>query len=116
MYCVEFLAKQGLAFQGHREDKVDFSDTSVIRGNFVTALQFLGKSNPIRATLQEHLHSCSKNPKYTSKTIQNEIIHIYACKLRENLTSQLRSNNLPFTIIADEVTDRHANQEILSVC
>ena len=52
----------------------------------------------------------------SSKTIQNEVIHIYACKLREKLTNQLKANSLPFTIIADEVTDYHANQEILSVC
>lgn len=36
--------------------------------------------------------------------------------MREKLTYELKANNLPFTIIADEVTDPHANQEILSVC
>jgi hypothetical protein len=95
---VEFLAKQGLAFRGHREKKVDFSDYSVNRGNFVATMQLLGKSNAI---VQEHLLSCSKNAMYTSKTIQNEIIHLYACKLREKLTSQLKDDSLPFTIIAD---------------
>ena len=40
-------------------------------------------------------------------------INIYACKLREKLTSQLRLNNMPFTIIADEVTDTYSNQEVL---
>ena len=48
--------------------------------------------------------------------MQNEIIHGYACNLCEKLTNELTANNLPFTIIADEVTDPHANQEILSVC
>ena len=55
VYCIEFLAKQGLAFQGHRDNQVNFSDTSVNRGNFVATLQVLDKSN---ATLQEHLLSC----------------------------------------------------------
>ena len=35
---------------------------------------------------------------------------------RERVTEQLRENNMPFTIIADEATDPHSNQEILSVC
>ena len=47
--------------------------------------------------------------KYTSKTIQNGIMQ---CKL----TRELRSQNLPLAIIADECTDSHSNQEILSVC
>lgn len=33
VYGVEFLVKQGLAFRGHREDKVDFADASVNKGN-----------------------------------------------------------------------------------
>ena len=50
-----------------------------------------------------------RNSKYTSKTIQNDI-------MQEKLTGELRSQNLPFTIIADECTDSHSNQEILSIC
>ena len=109
IYSVEFLAKEGVAFQGHRDNKVDYSDTSINRGNFIATLQLLSKSN---TTLENHLLTC----RYTSKTIQNVVIHIYACKLREKLTSQLQLNNMPFTIIADEVTDTYSNQEVLSVC
>ena len=46
----------------------------------------------------------------------SKTIHIYACKIRERLTKELRENALPFTVIADEITDPLANQEILSVC
>ena len=70
----------------------------------------------VNSVLHEHLLLAKRNAKYTSKTIQNEIIHIYACKIREQLTKELREKALPFTVIADEVTDPHANQEILSVC
>ena len=31
--AVEFLAKQGLAFRGHRDDKVDFTNEDMNRGN-----------------------------------------------------------------------------------
>ena len=35
---VKFLAKQGLPFQGHRDDKVDFSTEDV---NFIATLQLM---------------------------------------------------------------------------
>ncbi len=41
--AVEFLAKQGLPFRGNNDDKVDFSDESINRGNFVALLQLMGK-------------------------------------------------------------------------
>ena len=31
--AVEFIAKQGLAFRGHRDDKVDFTNEVLNRGN-----------------------------------------------------------------------------------
>ena len=39
-----------------------------------------------------------------------------ATKIKERLTEELRTKDLPFTIIADECTDPHSNQEILSLC
>ena len=111
--ATEFLAKQALPFRGHRDDKVDFSADKVNRGNFVATLQLMAKGDSI---LNKHLLSAPKNAKYTSKTIQNEVVHIYASKIRERVTKPLREGNLPYTIIADETTDRYSNGEILSVC
>ena len=111
---MEYLAKQGLSFRGHRDDKVDYSASDTNRGNFIALLQLMAKGNMV---LQKHLSLVSKNSRYTSKTIQNERIRIYACAIKEKLTSaQLKEQSFPFTVIADEVTDPHANQEILSVC
>ena len=84
--AVEFLANQSLPFRGHCDDKVDFSCDDTNRGNFVATLQFLAKENNI---LQKHVFHAKKNAKYTSKTIQNWTIHIYATKIRENLTKDL---------------------------
>ena len=42
--------------------------------------------------------------------------NVYASKIKERLTAELRTKDLPFTIIADESTDPHSNQEILSLC
>ena len=111
--AVEFLAKQALPFRGHRDDKVDFSIEDANRGNFIATLQLMAKGDSI---LHKHLLSAKRNAKYTSKTIQNQVVHIYACKIREKLTASLRESKLPFTVIADETTDRYANTEILSVC
>ena len=111
--AVEFLAKQALPLRGHRDDKVDFTNKDINRGNFIAVLQLLAKRNDI---LRKHLQIAKQNAKYTSKTIQKEIVHIYAGKIKQRLTVELREKNLPFTIMADEVTDPYANQEILSVC
>ena len=82
------------------------------RGNFVATLQLMAKGHSL---LNKHLLTAKGNAQYTSKIIQNEVIHVYACKIKEKLTKQLRENTLPFNIIADETTDPHSNQEILSV-
>ena len=108
--AVAFLAKQALPFRGSHDHGVDFLKEDTNRANFVATLQLMAKGDSIR---QKHLLYAKGNAKYT---IQNGVIHIYACKIRERLTKQLRDNNLPFTVIADECTDPHSNQEILSVC
>ena len=113
MLTVEFLAKQGLPFRGHRDDKVDFSREDTNRGNFIAALQYKAKSDSI---IMKHLTSARKNANTQVKPSKNQIIHIYANKVRENITSQIRENDLPFTIIADETTDKFSNQEILTLC
>ena len=78
--AVEFLAKQGLPLRGDRDDKVDFAHEDINRGNFIAVLQLLSKGN---ISLQKHLQIAKQNANYTSKTIQNEIIRIYASKIRE---------------------------------
>ncbi len=102
--AVEFLAKQALP--------VDFYDEETNRGNFIAILQLMAKGDSL---LHKHLLTAKRNAIYTSKTIQNEVIHIYASLVLEKLTKNIRENKLPFTIIADETTDRHSNQEIISV-
>ena len=71
--AVDFVAKQGLGFRGHRDDKVDFTNEDMNRGNFIATLQLMAKENSV---LQKHLSSAKRNSKYTSKTIQNDIIPI----------------------------------------
>ena len=80
--------------------------------DFVGTLQLIAKSDPI---LKKHLTSAKRNAKYTSKTIQNQIEHIYESKIREKVTKSLRENDLSYTVIADETTDVFSNRENLTV-
>ena len=53
---------------------------------------------------------------YTSKTVQNQVISIIADMIREEVTPHINGHNAFFSIIADEVTEKHSNREIMSLC
>ena len=93
--------------------EVTVQPTLLLTGeNFLALLEHTAARDPV---LKEHLQRGKKNQKYISKTIQNEIILTAAECLKEQLLQPL--HRTPFySIIADEVTDHHANQEVLSVC
>ena len=82
-------------------------------GNFLAILQLTASNDSL---LQTHLDSCPRNASYTSKTIQNEMTDIIGDQIRTSMTECLSQDDAFFAIIADEVTDMHANQEVLSVC
>ena len=65
-------------------------------GNFVATLQLIAKSDPI---LKKQLTSAKRNAKYKSKTIQNQIVHIYASKMREKVTQSLREKICPTLLL-----------------
>ena len=100
---IHFLAKQGLAFRGHRENK-DKEDTKNV-GNFLELLDFHAEILP---DLQRN--SKSKVAKYTSATIQNEVVHLIA--------KQIKNVLLPvsyFAVICDETMDL-SRKEMLALC
>ena len=55
----------------------------------------------------------AKNARYTSKTIQNEVLQIAADMVREDLATTVESTG-HFSVLGDEVTFQ--GEEILSVC
>ena len=78
--AVLLCARQKIALQGHQQDKIDFALPAMRNeGNFIAMLRLLSKNN---AKLHEHLTFGAKNAKYTSKTIQNEILGIAADQIR----------------------------------
>ena len=64
--------------------------------------------------LKEHLRR--RNATSTSKTVQEEVVRITGEYIRAKVTQPIQKENAFFSMIGDEVTDKYANLEILSVC
>ena len=63
--------------------------------------------------LKKHLERSGKNARYTSKTIQNEMIDICGIILRESLVDEVKKCKF-FSVLADEVQDK-SNHEQLAI-
>ena len=78
-----------MAFRGHRDDRVDWSDeSSSNQGNFVQLVRFRAETDPILAT---HLQEAPKNARYTSKGIQNELIDIVGQSILLDIISEVQA-------------------------
>ena len=113
--AILLLERQGLPLRGKQDDKIDFENEAAHNeGNLIALLRYTAKSDKI---LANHLIHCKRNAKYTSKTIQNEIISSIRLVLHENLLAPLKAAKPSFySVIADEATDTVTNQEVLSLC
>ena len=79
--AVVLCARQRIALQGHKQDKLDFGNPPTHnKGNFIAILRLLASGND---TLDDHLKTGPRNAKYISKTIQNQILEIAADQIRE---------------------------------
>ncbi|XP_056392625.1 zinc finger MYM-type protein 1-like [Hyla sarda] len=104
-----FLAKQNLAFRGHKED-----ESSLNKGNFLEMVEMLSKYDPV---LKEHLirlkqHTCHLNVSvsYLSPQTQNEFISVLANHLKEKIVTDIKSA-LYFGIMFDSTPDvSHTDQ------
>lgn len=101
--------RQNIPLRGHRDDSTSMASN---KGNFHAILMLLGNSDK---NLQEHLLTGGRNATSTSKTVQEEVIRITGEYIRAKVTQQIQREDTFFSIIGDEVTDKYANQEILSV-
>ena len=86
--AIMFCARQQIAFRGHRNDKINFDEAPACNeGNFVAIICMLAECT---SSLKKHLISCSRNARYVSKTIQNEIIAVYADLISEHFRQCLQ--------------------------
>ena len=114
--AVLLCSEQGLLLRGHR-DYGEFdvtiekgTDEKTLRGNFHAVLNSLAMLDP---TFTNHLKHGSKNSKMMSWKIQNEVIECLATFARSNIKAEMPDY---FAVIADEVTDRFSNSEVLLLC
>ena len=111
---VMLCGKQGLAFRGHRDDKIEWlqldDDSHQNEGNFIELVRFRADTDEV---LRRHLELAPKNARYTSKTIQNELIDIVSKTVRADILIEVKAAKF-YSVIADEVTD-NGNKEQLSI-
>ena len=107
--CIVFCGKQNIALRGHNES---LSDEGNNPGNFLALLKFRAEAGD--DVLAVHLNEATDRAKYTSATIQNELISIIGGQLRQSIVGQIPDNAPFYSILADEVTDV-ANKEQFSL-
>ena len=64
-------------------------------------MHFRAETDP---ALAKHLKNALKNAKYTSKTIQNQMISIVGNHIRSEIIEEIKSAKF-YSIIADELSD-----------
>ncbi|XP_056286366.1 uncharacterized protein LOC130203930 [Pseudoliparis swirei] len=88
-------ATQNIAQRGHRE-----SEEYDNKGNFLGILEMIAKHNPMVAQKMKG----QRNAKYTSNTIQNEILQCLASMVRDEIVKEVKES-VVFSVIADETKD-----------
>ena len=102
---VRLLASQGMAFRGNDE-----SHDSSNRGNFIEVIKLMGRCNIDIDNVV--LDNAPGNAKYIASSIQKEILHIFANKVRKLIREEV--GNSKYCILVDEAVDE-ANKEQMAI-
>ncbi|CAF1660887.1 unnamed protein product [Adineta ricciae] len=110
-----FLAKQGLAFRGHREndqsENKDFCKALCPTNHTLNFLGNLLELLELRSIENELIKSKLKSLKYTHHSIQNEILNL----IQENILSQIIfeiKDAKYFSIMIDETSDISRHEQV----
>ena len=99
----------------HRDDCIVWESkgeqNTVNEGNFLELVRFHAETDE---KLRKHLANSPQNARYTSKTIQNELINIIGSRIRTGILEEIKQAKF-FSVIAGEVTDT-STLEQLSIC
>ena len=106
---ISFLAKQNLAYRGHRGEGISGlsepgETVSENTGNFLATIRLLAKYDDI---LAKHLQRGKEKPKsvtYLSNRIQNEIINLLGETVKKNIISEIKDAKY-FSIMLDSTPD-----------
>lgn len=96
---VEYLARQALPFRGHTEERGNFHQLVVLRGN---------ESADLKSWI-------ARKRSYMSHEIQNEILQIMAYQILRAIMKDVSSSNW-FALIADEATDASLVEQVKCEC
>ena len=101
---VLLCGRQGIAFRGHRDDCLNWEvadkDISFNQGNFIELVRFRAETDEV---LSHHLQHSPRNARYTSKTIQNELIEVVSNHICKDILDEVKTSKF-YTLIADEIT------------
>ena len=94
---VKFLAKQNLAFRGHREQissyRCNADAPETYRGNFIELTYFLAEYDSV---MNDHLQKVSQSKEvtvsYLSEDIQNELVDILGNSVRQKILEQVKES------------------------
>ena len=92
---VKWLTSQACAFRGHDE-----TPESKNGGNFLELRKLLAEFNP---EIAEAIRDAKYNEKYIAPKIQQEILGIYAFKVRKHIREEIGDSK--FSILVDETCD-----------
>lgn len=110
---IQFLAKQNLAFRGHREDIR--GDDSGNRGNFLELVHLLAKYDPL---LMEHLTKIKLGARvsvsYLSPETQNEFINLLGQQVRSTIIRRIQKAKY-YCVIFDSTPDISHNDQMSQV-
>lgn len=103
---VKWLTFQACAFRGHDE-----RPQSKNQGNFLEMVKLLAEFNPEIAKVV--MGNAPYGAKYTSHDIQNEILSIFACKIREHIREEI--GDYKYSILVDETCDASKREHMALV-
>ena len=106
--CFQVSGRQCIALRGHIGDTTGSEE--VDRGNFLALLEFRVDAGD--EILKNHLATCRATARYSSKTIQNQIIALIGDHIKDSIIREIKEVKY-FSILCDEVID-NSNLERLS--
>ncbi|XP_059627182.1 uncharacterized protein LOC132269976 [Cornus florida] len=100
------LPLQGIGFRGHDE-----SSSSLNRGNFIEALKYKAEGNDELSSVI--LDNALQNAQYIAPSIQKEILHILANKVRKMICDEIAGGK--YCILVDEAQDESKTEQMALV-
>lgn len=105
-YYIKTLAE---IFNSHRKHST--AGLQKVCRLFLSMLDLLGNHDPI---IKKRLKQHAINVKYTSKTIQNEILECLAAMVKEEIIHEVKTSK-QFSVIVDETKDVQKKEQMLFV-